>query len=191
MNLTNEKKVVWQANKFLLEEMKKRWPMIYNRRVQQCYVALLPNGCASHLQITCYASGIGKYVLRLTDVYEPVGYRSLRHYDDHCYSTRSKKKDAPYVYGSFKRKNGLLNWNCEVTFVLEEMEKIITWALDNYIEVKELHEDMDWEFHSEHYMGKPLHYIRSKKTAQHIEIIYKNRKKQVKKESQESIINIR
>lgn len=173
----NEQTVVLEANRYLKQEMEKRWPMLYKVRIKGNYVAMLPNGFASHLQITCYASGFDQYVLRLTDCMPGiVGFCKVQHYEKFkpLKSWRKNGEDPIYSFGSFKG----LSTTCEVTFTLKEMKKIIPWALDNYICVKKWNRSMPALSNKEKkvIIGKPLRYIRSKKTAEALDIIYKYRK---------------
>lgn len=134
--------------------------MLYKTKKKECYVALLPNGFASHLQVKCCRDGDGKYVMRLTDMHDVTGYNCKVEDARFGMSDWRKKKEKPiYSYGSTKISCS----PCEVSFSLDEAEKIISWALDNYIEVKFWHPDLAAEFCNEDHLGKPLGYVWTKK----------------------------
>jgi hypothetical protein len=122
-------------DQILKAEISKRWPLVYKNKNKGVYICRFPDDTLSSFRLVEY----GRYpiYLRLKDM-TPW---------DHWYGNRdyfASRRDGPINRGTV----------LEFTFCEHEAEKAISWALDNYLELKEI---PDWvcNLQSDH-VGKPL-----------------------------------
>lgn len=119
--------------------------------------------------------------MRLTDSFDVAGHCKVQDYRHQESLFRPRKVPPVYSYGSFKSSRC-----CEVSFSLGEVENIIPWALDNYIEVKAWHPDVAEEWQG--VLGKPLGYVWTKKGEQENLLIGEQRAKFRKKPSPSTVV---
>jgi hypothetical protein len=167
----NEAEAIKLANAYLWQEMRARWTPIYNTRRAGLYVCLLPNGFATHLKITCYMDDRDDYVMRLTDAYDVTHnckikkFESFDRYSDEVCKLMKWEKPI-YSWGSYKNKTIPFIRHTEFSFYFNEMLEVLPWALNNYIEVKEIDKKLIKTYETvdnASLIGKPLEYVWTQK----------------------------
>lgn len=135
-----EDKYETAANKYLGAEIKKRWGLLYDKRYNGAWLTKLPNGYVGTLNISYYGSS---RVFRFRDC-NWQNYRIL------------KRVDAPYFSANKSPQT-------EVSFAPDELQEIVPWILDNYVELKSVHPSINDESKYNCALGEPLKYLWTKK----------------------------
>ena len=111
-----------KANRFLYEEIKKRWPLYDAEMTHSLWVCVFPDETLSSFHLSEYYSlDNDKSILRLRD-----GMNVFLPPEGKQFFSRSERK--------------AMRTEMEVSFSSDEIETVIPWVLDNYLSVSQLPE---------------------------------------------------
>jgi hypothetical protein len=131
--------IVREANHFFRDELQKRWPLRYKHRRSGLWIAEFPDGSFSNFHLHEYGrtSVRDEVILRLNDVFEvslPKGCRSF----------------VAAHQGGVRP--------LEISFLAEEMGKVIPWLLDNYLKAKAVPRWLHEPYKAQINLGHPVRY---------------------------------
>jgi hypothetical protein len=155
ISLRTQNKIVKDANDYLELEISERWKIVsvkntsMNTRFKYRNGALLDNGQIIGLKMTRYAyPGSGKKtILRLRE--------KFKEFEDNANHFNSETQER-----SKSDAGGL-----ELNLIPEEIETVVPWVLDNYIEVKTIPEWLDTEYLHRIKIGQPMFFYLWTKSA--------------------------